>query len=231
MEFEDKDLGKIVLVKNSRAKRITARYRDGAYSITYPSFSSMSTIEKAIREMKPQLLKLKEKSPQKRLFTEETIFGTYSFDLRIMRGNLSNYYTRLKDGVLSISCPLNTDFMDVTTQITIRRYIEKALRHEAKRIFPAMVSEEAEKHGFTFTDVRINKSQTRWGSCSSRKSINLSYYCLLLPAHLLQLIVLHELCHTKEMNHGERFWNILDRVTNGNAKKLTKELKSYKTDF
>lgn len=231
MELQDEDLGKIVLVKNNRAKRITARYRDGEYYVTYPSFAGSSSVIKAIEEMKPQLLKLKKKSPEKQLFTPDSVFKAYSFDIRIVKSDLTNFYARLKDSVLHISCPYHSNFEDENTQIRIRQYIEKALRAEAKRIFPEMVKTEAEKNGFIYSDVRINKSKTRWGSCSSKKSINLSYYCLLLPAHLLRLIILHELCHTKEMNHSDKFWALLDKVTDGNAKQLTKELKLYKTNF
>lgn len=231
MEFQDKDLGKIMLVKNNRAKRITARYRNGQYCITYPSFVSPSSVEKAIEEMKPQLLKLKERSPEKLIFSTETEFSTYSFDVKIIRSDLANYYSRLKEGILHISCPRHIEFEDEDTQTTIRHYIEKTLRSEAKRILPEMVRVQAAKHEFMYTDVRINKSRSRWGSCSSKKSINLSYYCLLLPAHLLELIILHELCHTKEMNHSEKFWALLDKVTNGYAKQLTKELKLYKTNI
>ena len=229
MVIRDEELGDIKLTKSARARRITVRYKEGGYYLTYPTFVSLTSVEKAIQEMKPRLLKLKDRIPDKTLFTPDTDFKTYSFDVKITTNNCLNFYTRLKDGVLTITCPTETDFTEQSVQTLIRTHIEKALRHEAKRLFPQMVKQSATEHGLVFTDVRINKSRTRWGSCSSKKSINLSYYCLLLPAHLLNLIILHELCHTQEMNHSERFWSLLDKVTDGKAKTLTKELKAYKT--
>lgn len=231
MELEDKDLGRIVLVKNNRAKRITVRYRNGMYSLTYPPFVKLSSIEEALGKMKPELLKLKAKSVDKLLFNTETLFKTYTFEVRITKSDLTNFYVGFKEGVLSISCPRQTVFEEEATQTFIRGKIERTLRTEAKRILPSIVEEEATKHGFVYTNVRISKSQSRWGSCSSQKNINLSYYCLLLPEHLLRLIVLHELCHTKEMNHSKDFWNLLDKVTGGKAKELTKELKQYRPYF
>jgi predicted metal-dependent hydrolase len=50
---------------------------------------------------------------------------------------------------------------------------------------------------------------------------------MLLPDRLLDYIILHELCHTKEMNHGERFWKLMDDVTDGQAKLMRKELSRY----
>ncbi len=79
--------------------------------------------------------------------------------------------------------------------------------------------------------MKINKSRTRWGSCSSKKVINLSYYCLFLPEHLIDFVILHELSHTIKMNHGEGFWKLLDSVSGGKAKELTQELKSFKTEW
>ena len=229
MQIIDKDLGEIRLTKNSRARRITVRYREGIYHLTHPSHVSLTFIEDTIGEMKERLLKLKEKTPDIYIFTPDKVFKTHSFTVQVAENNCANYYVQLKDGILTISCPQYTDFQKEEVQATIRDNIEKALRYEAKRLFPAMVKELAEKHGFQFSGVKVNKSRTRWGSCSSKKSINLSYYCLLLPTHLLELIILHELCHTVEMNHGERFWLLMDKVTNGQSRRLTKELKAYRT--
>ena len=85
--------------------------------------------------------------------------------------------------------------------------------------------------GLSYASVKINSSQGRWGSCSARKNINLSYYLVLLPSHLIDYVLLHELCHTREMNHGERFWDLLNRFTDGKALALRKELKKYRTEI
>jgi predicted metal-dependent hydrolase len=50
-----------------------------------------------------------------------------------------------------------------------------------------------------------------------------------LPAHLIDYVVLHELCHTKEKNHGPGFWLLLDKVTDGNARSLAAEMKKFRT--
>ncbi|MDU1889116.1 MAG: YgjP-like metallopeptidase domain-containing protein [Dysgonomonas sp.] len=230
MTIVDKELGEIKLVLNRQAKRIIVRKKDGFLQLTHPPSVGLSYIEKTIEQMRPRLLKLIEKKPVTLQFDTQTEFETFSFQLKITESaTISNIYLKLKDGILNITCPSNTNYADSSTQKIIKEIIEKTLRYEANRLFPNKVKDLAAKHGFTFSNVKINKSRTRWGSCSSKKSINLSYYCMLLPKYLVDFIILHELCHTIEMNHGERFWTLLDKVSNNRAKEFTQELKSFKT--
>ena len=84
---------------------------------------------------------------------------------------------------------------------------------------------------FTEEGVKITGSRGRWGSCSGTGSINLSCYLMLLPPHLMDYVLLHELSHTKEMNHGPRFWELLDSMTGGRARALRAELRRFNTDF
>lgn len=232
MVIRDKDLGEIWLIENARARKIIVRKKGDYLQLTHPPFVDRRYIEKVIQEMRPRLLKLVERHIEKKIFTPKTDFNTFSFSLKLIESkSTTNYYLKLKDGVLSISCPVNTDFQDEKVQQTIRNLIEKTFRYEAKRLFPDKVKAMAQQYGFTVSDVKINRSRTRWGSCTSRKSINLSYYCMLLPEYLVDFIILHELCHTVEMNHSERFWKLLDKVSDGKAQEFTKELKTYKTNW
>jgi predicted metal-dependent hydrolase len=114
-------------------------------------------------------------------------------------------------------------------QTLLAGFIEKALRHEAKRILPERLRKLAEQHGFTYSSLRLANTKSRWGSCSAGQRINLSIALMLLPDHLIDYVILHELCHTVEMNHSSAFWDIMNLVTENRALLLRKELKRYST--
>lgn len=232
MVINDKDLGSIRLVENKRARKIIVRYKDGSLQLTHPSGISISFIKKTIEDMKPRLLNLLQRKPESTILSPSTDFKTFSFSLKLIESqSANNYYLSLKNNVLSISCPPNTDYEDAAVQKTLRALVEKAFRYEANRLFSQKVKTLAATFGFSYSLVKVNKSHSRWGSCSSQKSINLSLYCMLLPEYLVDFIILHELCHTVEMNHGEHFWQLLDKVSEGKAKQYTAELKRYKTNW
>jgi predicted metal-dependent hydrolase len=83
---------------------------------------------------------------------------------------------------------------------------------------------------FSFADVRIKNQKTRWGSCSRKRNLNFNYKIKYLPLALLDLIVVHELCHLEEMNHSGRFWALVAR-TIPHYLSLRKELKAKGISF
>lgn len=221
-QFIDVELGRILIVRNVRARRVIARRKPDSIQLTVPAGFSMKQILEVFEKMKPRLEALPKKPVLN--FNPQSKFETFSFSLSIETRKVQNYYMSLKDSILYIVCPENADFNELKVQESIRKSIEKAMRYEANRLFPDKLSALAKQHNFTYTNLKINKSRSRWGSCSSKKAINLSYFCTLLPEYLIDFVMLHELCHTIEMNHGEKFWKLLDCVTGGKAKQLTMEL-------
>lgn len=229
MIITDEQLGEIRLVSSKRAKRIIVRRKENYFQLTHPASVSLSLIKKTIEEMRPQFNRLLERRQSALLFTPDTVFETIGFNLNIIENPAtSNFYVTLKDKVLSISCPSGTDFRNEQVQAFIKKSIEKALRHAGQSILSDKIKRLSQTHGFSYSTLKINKSRGRWGSCSSKKSINLSLYCMLLPEYLIDFVILHELCHTIEMNHGEKFWKLLDHVSGNKSKQYTKELKEFR---
>ncbi|GHT36980.1 zinc protease [Bacteroidia bacterium] len=229
-KFQDKELGTVILRTNPRAVRYTLRVKDGAVIATMPARGSESTLLRFIRENTAKLKELLQRpAPSTPKLDETTKLHANTFELHIYRTEREGFYMRLGEGFLHIACPQATDFSDERVQTLLRSYLERALRHEAKRILPVRLQTLAAQHGFTYVGLRIADTKSRWGSCSTQRRINLSLSLMLLPNHLLDYVILHELCHTVEMNHSARFWSLMNRVTNNSALSLRKELKGYTT--
>ena len=101
------------------------------------------------------------------------------------------------------------------------------LRAQAKASLPPRLKELADEHGFTYNRVTIKNNISNWGSCSVRGNINLNLRLVILPQPLQDYVMLHELCHLKEMNHGPKFHALLESLC-PNHRTLEKELRQYK---
>ena len=99
------------------------------------------------------------------------------------------------------------------------------MRKKAEEYLPPLVQYWSSLFDLPYNKVTISKARSRWGSCSSKRDISLSFYLMLLPAHLMDYVILHELAHTREMNHGPEFWELLNQLTDGKALALRKELR------
>lgn len=86
------------------------------------------------------------------------------------------------------------------------------LKKRARQTLPGWLEQVAERHGLTYSRVSIRCQKTRWGSCSSRKTISLNCKLLFLSPHLVEHILLHELCHTEHPNHTREFWAFFKRL-------------------
>lgn len=67
-------------------------------------------------------------------------------------------------------------------------------------------------YGFAYNRVAIRDQKSRWGSCSQKQNLNFNYRLVFLPTHLIDYVIVHELCHLKEFNHGPAFWALVGQV-------------------
>jgi predicted metal-dependent hydrolase len=83
------------------------------------------------------------------------------------------------------------------------------VREEARAYLGPMLAALACESGFSYSGMSIRFQKSRWGSCSSKGGISLNACLLFLPEPLTRYILLHELCHTRQMNHSAAFWELL----------------------
>jgi predicted metal-dependent hydrolase len=134
-------------------------------------------------------------------------------------------YARLGINTITITSPLN--FSDLAVQNHASKACERALRKEAEQLLPARLKQIAQKNSLAYSDIRIKKLSSRWGSCSRDHSITLNYFLVQLPWSLIDYVIIHELAHTEELNHSADFWRLVDSML-PNSKLLRKELRKYR---
>ena len=88
----------------------------------------------------------------------------------------------------------------------------RELGNKALEIIPARVRYYAPLIGVTYRSITIRNQRTKWGSCSAKGNLNFNCLLVLAPPEVLDSVVVHELCHRKELNHSKRFYAEVLRV-------------------
>lgn len=103
------------------------------------------------------------------------------------------------------------------------------MREQARAALVPRLREAAYRFGFPFKGrVTIKNNVSNWGSCSSKGNINLNIRLILLPEHLQDYVILHELCHLRHQNHGPQFHALLDSLLGGREADLRRELRGWR---
>ena len=172
---------------------------------------------------------------------EDKEFGT----IKVVRAKTR--YLRLKvepDGKVSATIPYYATLLSLKSLVNKkRRTIQKSIanlpkfhkytdeqikqiRKKAKEFLPLRTEVLAKQHGFQYGKLSFRNQKTRWGSCSAHNNISLNIALVVLPARLIDYVILHELTHTVEKNHSAKFWNKLEESC-PDYKKRRKELRSH----
>ncbi len=98
-------------------------------------------------------------------------------------------------------------------------------KEEALKVIRERVEKFNKIYSFSYKKISVRNSKSRWGSCSSKKNLNFNYKILFLSEDLQNYIVVHELCHLREMNHSNKFWSLVAQSI-PDYKKMTRKIKT-----
>lgn len=104
------------------------------------------------------------------------------------------------------------------------------MRETARAILVPKLEAAARRHGFAYGRVAIKNNVSNWGSCSTLGNINLNMRLILLPEHLQEYVILHELCHLRHPDHGPGFHAMLDSLLEGRENALRRELAEWRIE-
>ncbi|MBQ3188440.1 MAG: M48 family metallopeptidase [Bacteroidaceae bacterium] len=224
-------LGNIVITYNARARHIIMRVRNSEICVTAPPHASLNDIYKALNEHQDKLAAQRRRSKAPLIdvgYSIETPFFVFT----LQKTNQQQFtLKREKEGIYTLLCPHSATLCEEPRQVWLRKVIKNAMRHRASEMLPTRLKELAAQKGFAHGKISVRDTHTRWGSCNSRKDISLSIHLVLLPLPLIDYVIMHELCHTVEMNHSPRFWKLLDKALETDSKDLRKQLREFSTYF
>ncbi len=193
---------------NPRARRIIIKVRPSLVELIVPKGVPLSKAEEFFDSKKDWI--------ENRLAELEKIENKY-----FLFGQ--EVFPAIENGVLKIYKSKYPGFIP-SERLTL--IFEEYLFNFAKSYIPQRVRKIAYLHNFKFNNVKVKKLKSRWGSCSVRKNLSFNYLLLKNSKRAIDYVIIHELCHTLEMNHSKRFWDLVGRIM-PDYKKVKKDLKSF----
>lgn len=222
-DFTDEEFGLISVARSSGARLSVRLNASGALKLTAPAWISQRQILNFIEQNRSAIRHNLLESPRRRVYREGEAIGKNHL-LKIVAGETLSISVR--PNFLVLNLPKNQSIDEPEVQNLIRSKVAQILRRQARNYLPERLSYLARKHGFSYQKIRLSHATTRWGSCSSRGTISLNISLMTLPNELIDYVIIHELCHTRHMNHSRSFWQEVAQIL-PNYKLYEKQLKRY----
>lgn len=209
-KFHDDEFGDVTVRRSSVGSSIKLSISpSGTLRISMPKYAPMFMAKRLIASSRPKIRALKE---------EQLPVVTYQDGMQIGKSHHLQVHTSTHLGIethgqtILLRLPPSSNITDTPVQEVLRSAVIKALRKEAKSYLPKRLSYLAQQHGFSYKSVRFSHASSRWGSCSSNKTISLNIALMKLDFNLIDYVLIHELAHTIQMNHSDAFWSIVHSV-------------------
>ena len=135
----------------------------------------------------------------------------HRFEISIFEESRKTGTARIRDGILEIKIPRNMADNERSRLLSglIHRVISAFFLPQIRKRVEDI---NARYFNSEIRNVRLKNNRSNWGSCSSKGNINLSSRLLLAPYDVLDYVIIHELAHTKELNHSDNFWRIVASI-------------------
>jgi predicted metal-dependent hydrolase len=224
--FNDDVIGTISIRRNRLSRSIRMRLSPrGEIVVSAPMRTPMLLIKQAVRSARDELLSMQNQSNTTTYLDGDKI--GQSHQLKVVRSTSVNSPTlkRSKNTlILTLAPSVEVGSPEIQTQI--REQVVSILRREARAYLPKRLATLASRYDYSYQSLRLPHAIGRWGSCSSAGTISLNIGLMKLPLELIDYVILHELAHTKQMNHSKQFWQLVGQ-TDPDYQKHRRTLKTH----
>ncbi len=217
----DDEFGTITVRRSASARQVRIRVApNGTLRASMPPYTPMLFLKRLIKSSREELRGIiRAATPQVQYKSGQLIGKRHT--LLIQKGSASSVS---RDGTkIIVTLKPGDEITDAAIAKELRATVITALRSEAREYLSRRLERLAHGMDAQYERVRFSHASSRWGSCSSTGTISLNIALMKLPHALIDYVIIHELAHTKQMNHSKDFWDIVQRY-DGNYKLHRKAL-------
>jgi len=210
--IQDKEFGKITIRRNTKATQVKIKVApDGTLRASLPLYAPTLLVKHLLKTSRDEIRSILAQSKPEYIYKNGMQIGkSHTLVVQISTNQIFKVSRHGQQIIVKLPKDKQLDNADFARQI--RDVIIAALRIEARSYLPKRLSFLANKHGYTYKNIRFSHASGRWGSCSSNGTISLNIALMKLPFELIDYIILHELAHTKQMNHSFKFWALVEET-------------------
>lgn len=195
----------IHIIRSIKKSTLTVQIlSDASIKVTAPYFLPRLLIDKFLRE-KEDWITHKQQIMLERIQKKEALGDTYLYlgkPYPLELGKNQKSIIELKDKF----------YLGSPNKKYAKTYLTSWYKQQARKIIVQRVHHYAQISGSKFRSINLTSAETRWGSCSSEKTLNFNWRLIMAPLEVIDYVVAHELAHLKEMNHSRDFWETVRKM-------------------
>jgi predicted metal-dependent hydrolase len=198
------------VIRTNRVKSADIKVEDCAVSVVVPSQLPVERIERLLKDknkwIKEKLILQREAQP---VSSKDYVSGeafSYlgrNYRLKVNQGKFQP--VKLKQGRLVVTVPDKQAHM-------IRNALIRWYKHHAQVRLQDKVNRYAKIVGIDTQSIGVKSFKSRWGSCLANGHIDFNWKIIMAPHHIVDYVVVHELCHLKQHDHSPKFWKLVEQV-------------------
>jgi predicted metal-dependent hydrolase len=184
--------------------------------VTIPQGTSIKSVEQTLIEKQAWILRnlAKANNSHKNLVKvfnvgDKLLFLGKEFPLNIARENVRSFSVEFNQQALKVKIPVEVSQEE--QQEGIARVLLGWYTQQAKIFIPQRTEQLAKLLQTNYNRITIKDLKSRWGSCSQLRNLNFNFRLVLAPPAIVDYVIVHELCHLKELNHSKLFWLEVER--------------------
>jgi len=202
-----------VVRQSRRAKRVSLKVTaKGVLEVVIPEGFDRSLIPGILREKRGWIERAIRRMEKRKAAAEDQPFLPRRIALQAIGEVWDVTYRRTRSSRVTLTQRTPRQLAlsgDVDHLAMCRAALRRWLARKARQHLVVWLRTMSKEEGLPFGKTTVRGQKTRWASCSARGTISINYKLLFVPSPLVRYVLIHELCHTRHMNHSPRFWALL----------------------